>query len=565
MEARVSRIIRTRTGCFTCRRRKKKCDEQKPICGGCTRNRFGCDWPTHLGQARPRGRSVSSATPATVSMTEEKQVDSQTTSHVELNAVDTSSISVETTGATQQYPLIDLSTPITSIELAIDQIQNDAVTAIIAPLHQVYHIDLPAALPNKPMMNEHFVQNPNFFVDMKFGIPASMSMLPSHNHDSHELLGYYLSRTVNSMGNGSTDINPFIAKLVPLAFSNPLLMQLILAQSAAHRQASKEPMANNAIAQVYYTDSLRMFRHVVSEHVAGKDGNMLVLTVGSLIMSLTEVARGDKCGSTFGHIAASKSLLTTLLNSSPREVDGELADFLVEYYVHMAAASIISADEKNTLRPLLSPEIEGLAKRLTDKKYVGQLCGSWLQLLLLIPQIFALGQNMLTTTSGHLAIHSADDIIAFGLLQSQILEFVPAPNVNADAYLAGLVFKQAALLYLWSILGTPQQKTANDSHKRLMESAVFEAISLLDQFPASARVNTSLCWPLAIVGCCTSDPAVQNKLRIRLKTMLETIGLGNMRETLALLEHIWKQPAEETSPWTLCKSMQEHQTWISFA
>lgn len=134
--------------------------------------------------------------------------------------------------------------------------------------------------------------NGNVFPDsdpVRLGVSMSMSMLPQHGHDSYELLGYYLSRTANSMGNGSTEVNPFVAKLIPLAFSDPLVLQLILAQSAAHRQASEERLPTDEVAQRYYTDSLRMFRAVVGDFVSGKDGNTLVLTVGSLILCLTEV------------------------------------------------------------------------------------------------------------------------------------------------------------------------------------------------------------------------------------------------------------------------------------
>lgn len=37
--------VRSRQGCLPCRRRKKKCDEIKPICTACERNCLGCDWP----------------------------------------------------------------------------------------------------------------------------------------------------------------------------------------------------------------------------------------------------------------------------------------------------------------------------------------------------------------------------------------------------------------------------------------------------------------------------------------------------------------------------------------
>jgi hypothetical protein len=39
---------RTRTGCLTCRQRKKKCDEVKPHCRACERNKLDCLWPPHI-------------------------------------------------------------------------------------------------------------------------------------------------------------------------------------------------------------------------------------------------------------------------------------------------------------------------------------------------------------------------------------------------------------------------------------------------------------------------------------------------------------------------------------
>ncbi|KAE8410483.1 fungal-specific transcription factor domain-containing protein [Aspergillus pseudocaelatus] len=50
---------RSRTGCLTCRRRKKKCDERQPICSGCDRNHLPCEWVSNElapRTRRPRGR-----------------------------------------------------------------------------------------------------------------------------------------------------------------------------------------------------------------------------------------------------------------------------------------------------------------------------------------------------------------------------------------------------------------------------------------------------------------------------------------------------------------------------
>ena len=233
--------------------------------------------------------------------------------------------------------------------------------------------------------------------------------------------------------------------------------------------------------------------------------------------------------------------------------------------MHIAATSMISIDPQYNSQSLLSPDIEVRARNLVARKYVGQLCGCWLELLILISQIFHLGQVMSSPTVDGAISPSPDNIVNFAFLHSQVMAFYPDASVTPYTRLAGLVWKQAALLYLWTVLGKPHQQSEGSFQRALVESAVAEAVTLLDQFPATVRINTSLCWPLAVIGCSTSDPSVQQVLRTRLQTMLDTIGLGNMKQTLVLLEHIWEQPPDQVSPWMLCRAMRERQIWISFA
>lgn len=54
---------RTKTGCLTCRSRKKKCDETKPQCSACRRNGLGCSWlqdkQTAALQLQPRSETFA--------------------------------------------------------------------------------------------------------------------------------------------------------------------------------------------------------------------------------------------------------------------------------------------------------------------------------------------------------------------------------------------------------------------------------------------------------------------------------------------------------------------------
>ncbi|KAE8406503.1 fungal-specific transcription factor domain-containing protein [Aspergillus pseudonomiae] len=57
--------LRTKTGCLTCRKRKKKCDETPGTCSNCARRWLSCEWPADLcgnpKQTRSEHRSASKA------------------------------------------------------------------------------------------------------------------------------------------------------------------------------------------------------------------------------------------------------------------------------------------------------------------------------------------------------------------------------------------------------------------------------------------------------------------------------------------------------------------------
>lgn len=45
-----TKIKRSKKGCFTCRKRRKACDQVRPICSGCKRNLLPCEWPQYENQ-----------------------------------------------------------------------------------------------------------------------------------------------------------------------------------------------------------------------------------------------------------------------------------------------------------------------------------------------------------------------------------------------------------------------------------------------------------------------------------------------------------------------------------
>lgn len=258
---RTEPIVRVRTGCLTCRRRKKKCDEARPICRGCERNDLDCSWPTTIP-----GRRNSSP------------------KNIELHypAVETQSEGLD--GVGNGDSAYDVASPGRRHSSASvggqSMISGDSPQDTTAPDEQ--DDNMSPGIGNLA----HF---PPLTVSVGNVVPRTLSMLPGYDAESYSLLSHYLSTTADCMANGSTPVNPFLVQIVPLAFTSDLLLQLVITQSAAHR-AFKLGNDTNAVAHTHYTKAIQLFRQGVTEFIDGKEPNPLMLLVGALLMCFTEVS-----------------------------------------------------------------------------------------------------------------------------------------------------------------------------------------------------------------------------------------------------------------------------------
>ncbi|OJJ50628.1 hypothetical protein ASPZODRAFT_137783 [Penicilliopsis zonata CBS 506.65] len=537
---RTQPITRVRTGCFTCRRRKKRCDETKPVCGGCVRNKLNCEWPASVCVDRAATSRLRGVFQDRSSQTIEQvpQYDSAS-SLVQSFGDSSSSVRSEELsphGTTENF--VSSPTP-TGPEEPPYQLQESSCTSQ----------ELEVRTRRPPAEEEEC-------------IPRQLSLLPGYDEESFQLLNHYLATTADCMANGSTPINPFLVQIVPLAFSSDLLLQLVLTQSAAHR-AFRRRDESDTVAQNHYGKALQRFRKGVTEFIEGKESNSLLLTVGALLMCFTETAKGDMNGAIFDHLTAANSLLLRLLSQSDAAVPKDLKEFVIEYYTYTASVSMISIDARASPQLLLDLDLEQRARELLTREYVGNLCGCWLELLLLVPCIFELGRQWMTS-DGVPKMPTADDLAMFASIQGQILRWSPYPSVTPDVFQAGRIFQQAMLIYLFTSLNC-FNRLENGMHQSMIDTATIAAMSYLDQLSPTARINSGLCWPIAVVGSCLNDPMQQETLRHRLNVMVDTFGLGNMQRTLLLLEHMWEMPRNECGPWNISLAMQRNQIWISFA
>ncbi|RDW60719.1 hypothetical protein BP6252_12102 [Coleophoma cylindrospora] len=591
--------------------RKKKCDERKPICRGCERNGFECEYPVPHPSKTVRDRSPPASKlaatfesqqtniqdPVPESESEARSSNLQGQEMIDIIRESWSPILPEHSPSLRARPSFSsrLSPSSTGPLLeyrnrnrdrdpfAYDPAEASSNRATLPSTSTALHYDHSSAgyeseRDEVAVVESMLLASPKT-VPRRLGQrmviesswPDRMSNIQENNGDAVELLGYYCSRTAMSMSNGFQSANPFLTELIPLAFSNDLILRLMLAQTAAHRTILHQTNANE-IALNHYSKSINQFRREIKDHILRKTPNSLFLAVGALILCFTETTKGDVNGAVFDHLSAATFLLAECLLAHSSTTPAGLRNFLVEYYIYTATLSMISVDTRHSSQSILSPELEQLGHTLVESQYVGNLCGCWLELLLVIPQIFELGRRWRLVESNadensNNNVRSdelAECVVIFASLQNRILLWLPYPCENPDGAVVALIFKQALLLYLYTALdGCWYGKTGR--YSALIEETVSTAMQLLDTLTPTAQINTSICWPIAVVGSCLTDKICQQKIANRLQSMLSTIGLGNMRQTLKVLEHVWKKPFRDMGPWNICRVMQDHEIWISFA
>lgn len=393
--------------------------------------------------------------------------------------------------------------------------------------------------------------------DLDQMIPAQPSFMPRLDQTRFAIFGHYIQTTANSMANGATSSNPFLVQLLPLAVSSDLVLESILAQSCVHR-AVRARSETESEAIVLYNKCLRSLRTAIGNTSTPESVDPLALTVSMLVLCFTETARGDVNGTIFYHLQAANSLLPRLLTLNYR-LPKDLRDFLVEYYIYTSTSSIISHDPQASLHDLLCDQLLQEGQHLADSGYIGSLCGCWLELLLFIPRIFKLRQHWITRGIQNT---TPDLVVEFSNIQSQLTQWEPKLHVTSPVALAGQLFRQSMLLYLHTILGKPSLGWEN-AHAATIQVAVTSALLCLEQLEATNQINTSLCWPIAVVGSCALCPQQRQSISNRLGVMAEAIGLGNITKTLEVLECMWLQ--EKAGPWEIFTTMEEAGIWISFA
>ncbi|KAH8698306.1 putative C6 transcription factor [Talaromyces proteolyticus] len=475
----------SRSGCLTCKKRRKKCDEQKPRCGNCTRLDRECEGYANLWQT-PFEPSIKTFRQESLKPRRSKD----------------SPASDQDDSKNQPSPLI------------LYLLDGSAVS----PEHQVM-LDSESTADD----SERDQKSPN---DSTALVLASRSENPTNCHLTHHpfqpasssdlfYLQYHAERGFKLMSNLETQHNPLKEVLIPRALSSPLLLSIICAMSAGHMANWPSPNQENLrnAELTYYGRTLSGVRKALAQ-ITQQDvlDTASIDLLEELIVTLAsfckyEAVRGA-VNSWRGHLEALQKLVT--YRGGLASLDIEIADWLsglVTYWQHMA---------KLTNPKLASGFI--LCDSIYDSPKVDIYLGCNEQLVKICSRISDLRFFGHSTTALVQEVSEINEILVRWSWEKQ--DFIIPPGISEMTFerlrVVAHHFHYAAFIFLHSIIDIIAQPNLSDLedphadfssmvHSLVVFSkteALQNLVSLLRTLPPDNHSEFSaLTFPLFIAGC----------------------------------------------------------------
>ncbi|OJD11808.1 hypothetical protein AJ78_07490 [Emergomyces pasteurianus Ep9510] len=454
---RIDRVFpRTRTGCFSCRRRKKKCDEVKPTCLACMRNKLDCSWPETIlrgfrSQLEPQTSEIKRVSSKAAAGFEGDAGHARKSSSTHANW----STSSETSGG--NAPEQD-STGIT---------WSPRIATFLSPA--------------------------------RAGL-----LLPA----SQILLAHYLGETGPLISPTPTQDTPFLSWIVPLSYTDDLLMHSVLAVSGSHLSFKVENNieVEQATSQ-HYSLALRCLQSIIKNDSLLQDPHMLLRVVLVMIfLCHYEVLSGNLDGSLFTHLRASRHLILQLrdkLEQITMDSDRKLYGFVMELYGYIVLSNIITPYGMNEARTLVvDPFLQSFEDLRSFGAFGSMLCGSH-NLFEMISEISIFSAQQGPPSPS--VETDPDRLNIYNDLKNRIVNWDPpasdSPNSNflAQRRAALEVYRHALLIFLETAISP---LSIHDKTRILTIQMHIDVGLSHHHHSFQTTYSTILLWPLIIIGSC---------------------------------------------------------------
>ncbi|OAP56147.1 hypothetical protein AYL99_09326 [Fonsecaea erecta] len=519
-----SAYIRTKTGCLTCRLRKKKCDEIRPTCTGCARNFIDCQWPVPPdsdNQGSKRTKSISGGV-----RRKERQPTSRSTS-VGASTHSTASQRGELTFVFDRYspksPPAQVPSPCATPVVDVEQQDDD---------------DDGDEKPESVILWQ----------------PVTASFLSTDralllNPSSLLLLQHYLEATSTFLVAKPLSSNPFITLVLPLAYADDLLMHSVLALSGTHLSYKKrEDLKIQLATRQHYSLLLRNLRTLFADEASHDDvRRTLRLLLVLVVLCHVEAISGEPHGGIFPHLRAGRELVLKLLQEPQRTLHDDtklVKGFALEVYFYLVLVNSITPYGRDKARVLPVDSLCSSLDFLQEYETFGVFFSCGQGLFEMISQVSMLATKILTEEeSGVKSPDTREDSYRLINAITQWESPPVAPEMTewqAEHVWTGEIYRHALLIFIeasmcGSVVSNPKVIVSIQRH-------IDMAFHLFMPVARSPFV-TVLLWPIMIIGSCLICED-QRREYIHVLRTKPKIDISQVSEAANLLEFLWEDEDE---------------------
>ncbi|KIW81500.1 hypothetical protein Z517_04525 [Fonsecaea pedrosoi CBS 271.37] len=515
--------IRTKTGCLTCRRRKKKCDELKPTCTGCARNFIECQWPHPVDPNRDSG-------------SQKRKRDVRDVRRKERQAVSRSTIST-----TSARDIPSLPGQITFI------LDKDS------PKSQTFGASSSCATPddNAALQDDAEVGNPESIISWQ---PLTASFVSTHralliSPSSLLLLQHYLEATSTFLVAKPQSGNPFITLVLPLAHSDDLLMHAVLALSGTHLSyLTADSLHIQLATRQHYSLLLQNLRCLFADESSHDDICMTVrLLLVLLVLCHVEAISGEPHGGIFPHLRASRELVLKLLQEPQRRLHDDIKlvkGFALEVYFYLVLVNSITPYGRDKARVLPFDSFCFSLDFLKEYETFGVFFSCGQGLFEMISQVSILAMKRLIDEE--CGLKNPETQLEYEHFVDTITQWQSPPVAvemvewETEHVWMGEIYRQALLIFVkacmcGSVVNNPKVIVAIQGH-------IDAALPLLVPVALSPFITIML-WPIMIIGSCLISQYQRREYMGMLRTKTH-VDSSQVSEAAKLLEYLWEDPDE---------------------
>lgn len=555
-------LTRSKSGCLTCRKRRKKCEGETPICGHCNRLGLECHWP-----CSDEVRSRSSTSPLVRRIRSKVEYGlspnvngrGQSFEEYKSSIVHVDSLEMDRDGDVHRAAealLVHRDYASAYIPNAASEspyrLVKQLPTSVVAPLTmKPTEEDLLAAqwlsgyrdednsrqLPNNdPQSTQNFGLQDAFYSSF---VPArsrsscspeeerrfflGYSSFQHVDHTVRILLDYFETELAQLISVAPKACNDLLKVFMPMAISNVGVRSAIAGWSATHLRDIDEMFTSHS--QIYLGEAASWLdRAIASPDERHQDTTLAV----ALIICAVEVCKdSDSEWTRYRSIAHDIIRHRDLINSySNRDHIFLLKNFAYHDVMSSSAPRQFCADSPDLESQIILstiPNVEG------PDVYMG-ICSS---LYRIISEVTSLSANAARDKwpPNAIAIHATRLIFTIDACEPPPGELLQIPWEDHPKHLAMFKILQiTAKLYINQVL--LQYKSTSAGSQILLKA-------ILPLFSSLQTVLVEMLFPLFIVGV---DSLADDRLKVgrMLEIMFERFRIGNVRCAFTVLEKCWE-------------------------